>query len=226
MDYKVIAVHRQKALDKGFQGEDFSTWIAILSQWLYSIGAKSCSFSSEQGTDNIVIYTKFDPEPDNVLLADIVMQDGIKTVGPLRLENYEPYTMGPVLMAWRHIGRSFVDRDNAVSKLLQGFVDQIEGAITGRKYYPPEAVERIIDVTLKFPYSKDEVDQEREECAKLAMLGFWAPTDSAGCCLECGNWTPARHPERHEHEPSCKTGKREFVGDATIAEKIRLRGLS
>ena len=123
----------------------------ILCQWLYSISAKSCSFTSEAGTDNIMILAEFDREPDNTVLGDIVMQDGIKTVGPMRLENYDPYTMLPVLAAWRHMQRSFLVERNKTTNLLKGFVDQVECEITGRKYYPPDRIERMIDPTLKFP---------------------------------------------------------------------------
>lgn len=123
----------------------------ILCQWLYSIGARSCSFTSEAGTDNIMILAEFEREPDNTVLGDIVMQDGIKTVGPMRLENYEPYTMMPVLAAWRHMQKSFLVERNETTNLLKGFVDQVECHVMKRPYYPPERIERRMEMTLKFP---------------------------------------------------------------------------
>jgi hypothetical protein len=151
MEYKIIAVHRRKAADKGFPAHDLGTWVDILCQWLYSIGAKSCGFTSEGGADNIVVFAEFDPEPDDTVLGDIVIQEGIKTAGPLRLENYDPYTMMPVLAAWRHMQKSFLVERNKTTNLLKGFVDQVECEATGRRYYPPDRIERMIDPTLKFP---------------------------------------------------------------------------
>ncbi len=226
MEYKIIALHRQKSLDKGFDTDNFSEWVDIVAQWLYSIGAKSCAFGSEKDTDEIAVTATFDPEPDSDILADIVIRNGIKIAGPMRLESYDPAALVPVLTAWKHSQRCFLEERGKITKLLEGFSGQLQSVIGGRTYIPPDRISRMTEYDLKFPYSQDEVEKEREECAKLASRGFWAPTDSGGCCLECGNWTPARHPERHEHDPSCKTGKREFAGDETIATKIRLRGKS
>lgn len=32
----------------------------------------------------------------------------------------------------------------------------------------------------------------------------WPRTHRDGCCICCGNWTPAAHPETHDHREDCK----------------------
>ena len=44
----------------------------------------------------------------------------------------------------------------------------------------------------------------------LADADVGPPTDSDGCCRECGQWTPWRHPESHDHEDGC-TAPREYA---------------
>lgn len=36
-----------------------------------------------------------------------------------------------------------------------------------------------------------------------AREDWWPPTDRQGGCLVCGKWTPARHPEAHDHAEGC-----------------------
>lgn len=221
MEYKVVALHRQKTLDRGFDAQWFSVWVDILAQWLYSIGAKECSFTSEKDTDNILVLAKFDPEPDHNVLADIVMQDGIKTEGPMRLESFDPYTLQPVLAAWRHMQDSFIDERDRTTKLLEGFVGQIEDVVAGRTYIRLYKSEH--PAKLKFPHSEEKVAEEREKIAAFVEKGYWAPTDGTGCCLECKRWVPVGHPERGDHEDWCKSGKGEWAGAPGLAEKIRSR---
>lgn len=151
MAYKVRVVHRQKAKEKGFQSIEFSTWTDIICQWLHSIGARSCAFTSEEHSDCIIILAEFAKEPDNAILADIVIQDGINTTGPLRLESYEPATLTPVLAAWRHMQQTFLKERNAVTDLLKTFPDQIESLVMHRTYFPPDRIGKMLELAPKFP---------------------------------------------------------------------------
>lgn len=38
--------------------------------------------------------------------------------------------------------------------------------------------------------------------AIIADADIGPPTDSY-CCVECGAWTPWKHPEAHDHEDGC-----------------------
>ncbi|UXY13824.1 hypothetical protein N8I74_10870 [Chitiniphilus purpureus] len=42
----------------------------------------------------------------------------------------------------------------------------------------------------------------------LADADIGPPIDAAGCCLECGQWTPWRHPEAHDHDEGCRAPSR------------------
>jgi hypothetical protein len=65
--------------------------------------------------------------------------------------------------------------------------------------------------------------EERERVLKLVATGQWAPTGHGALCLECGRWTPDRHPERHDHKETCSWSGREFSGREDIARIIRLQ---
>jgi len=50
-----------------------------------------------------------------------------------------------------------------------------------------------------------------EEALGVAITALrqpWPKTDVNGCCVACGNWTPAGHPEAHDHEEGCAEAKR------------------
>ena len=38
---------------------------------------------------------------------------------------------------------------------------------------------------------------------KEIAVDWWPPTHKSGICKECGEWTPARHPEAHDHAENC-----------------------
>jgi hypothetical protein len=60
---KVVALHRQKAIDLGFTHEDFSAWIDILSTWLFSCGAVEVSFGGrDENKDEIEVEGHFKDE--------------------------------------------------------------------------------------------------------------------------------------------------------------------
>jgi hypothetical protein len=48
-----------------------------------------------------------------------------------------------------------------------------------------------------------EVPEEVRKALDAAFVEWWPPTKPDGCCLACGMWTPARHPEAHDHEAWC-----------------------
>lgn len=44
---------------------------------------------------------------------------------------------------------------------------------------------------------------------KLSTRGY--PLTEYGCCLDCGSWTPAQHPEAHEHKEDCGAYNQELA---------------
>ena len=71
--------------------------------------------------------------------------------------------------------------------------------------------------------SKASVPAERlEALAKDMEKPPYPPTDSSGICLDCGRWTPAKHPEAHDHKEWC-TANREYAERRNY--KARLRAL-
>jgi hypothetical protein len=59
-----------------------------------------------------------------------------------------------------------------------------------------------------------------EEAARIAETNYWAPT-RGGVCIECGEWTPARHSERHDHAEGCSQESLERSGSPRAAAAIR-----
>lgn len=69
------------------------------------------------------------------------------------------------------------------------------------------------------------------EALKEIASDWWAPTNRDGTCKECGRWTPARHPEAHDHKDDCRASKEEVrrndrkgIARAALAEWRKARG--
>lgn len=124
---KIVILHRKRALDKGFQWEDFGVWIDIVSQWLFSQGAKDSVFGSEK--DEIFVEGCFATEPSATLLGDVVLRENFKTKSPIMLEDFDPYTFNVILRAWRYVFKVKVNELQKVSDLAQGFLNELKGVI-------------------------------------------------------------------------------------------------
>lgn len=63
-------------------------------------------------------------------------------------------------------------------------------------------------------------EQAIEDALAIFLEDWWPPTGPGGLCLSCGAWTPARHPETHNHRDNCAAYV-EFVQRRDKHQRIR-----
>ena len=58
-------------------------------------------------------------------------------------------------------------------------------------------------VVEEFLFPTREMKQRLEALAQEIEHPWWPPTEPGGICKSCQRWTPARHPEAHDHQDGC-----------------------
>lgn len=155
MKIEFVVLHRDKALAAGFKQEDFGYWIDIVCTWLYSCGAKEVGYGSE-GTDGISVEGYFDPEPDALLLGDVVLREGMKAQSPILLEDFNPYTFRVVLQAWNHAFQRREENLVKIESTTKGFINSLATALHGFPKFNQNYHEEIT-TSLKFAVPKGEM---------------------------------------------------------------------
>jgi hypothetical protein len=151
---EIPVVHREKALAKGFDKDDMAAWVDILSGWAFIVGASEVGFGTSGmpgGEADLALHLTFERDPKDVLIGDICMRQQVGSLdNPIRLENFDPYTLRPVLAAYRRMQKLFLAERDRVTAMLNDFAANLEAVITQRPIYPVDRLDKMLD-PIKFP---------------------------------------------------------------------------
>lgn len=155
MKIEFAVLHREKALAAGFKGEDFGFWIDMVSQWLFSCGAKEVGYGGGDA-DAINVQGYFENEPEALMLGDVVLREGMKAQSPLLLEDFNPHTFRVVLQAWDFAFQKRVESLVKIEKATKDFIGSLSTELRGFPKFNPNYPEEIT-VNLKFAVPKGEM---------------------------------------------------------------------
>jgi hypothetical protein len=125
----VAVADRGSSQEKGYTSEDWCPWAEIICEWFTAVGAKEAAYGAtdKDGHDYIVVFAEFTKEPDEPLVADIVLREPFKG-SPFMLDDRDPAIMKPILKAWRHRERGIAQRRSNVKEAIHLFTRVVDGA--------------------------------------------------------------------------------------------------
>ena len=171
IEVEVVVLHRRKALDKGFQPFHFGQWIDMISQWLFSLGAREVGYGSEkpEDTDGIIVRAVFEQEPGDILIGDVVMRENIRARSPILLEDFDPHATRPILEAWAFAFKAKQETFQKIDSEISGFVYKLH-TIMGYVpkldpgYHSKIAARVMVAKPIEEPHPYTDDSDRRESC--------------------------------------------------------------
>lgn len=127
---QVLVADRDSSQEKGYTAEDWIPWSEIICEWFRAVGAKEAGYGvkgkQDQGRDYIFVFATFEKEPDDPLVADIVMREPFKN-SPFMIEDRDPAMLRPILKAWAHREEGIAERRSNIKDAMRLFSAVVDG---------------------------------------------------------------------------------------------------
>ena len=121
---EVVVAHRDVCLKKGIQSQMWVPWCEMICEWFRSLGAKEAAYGVK-GDDEIFVWTNFENEPDDELVADIILKEKFGK-SPLLLEEQDTMLVRALLRGWTHFVEYHKLKIRQVAQAAKNVMDAAE----------------------------------------------------------------------------------------------------